>query len=69
MRVRCMRQSCPIASLTPAVTLPSFQGLGKLVRLRAKLSGAAGAVKSLFTGQAQQEDPAVTKMNDLRVSE
>jgi hypothetical protein len=37
------------------------------VRLRAKLAGVSGAVKSLFTGQAAPEDPAVTKMNALRV--
>lgn len=43
-----------------------MQGLGKLVMLRARLSAAAGAVKSFFTGK-QEQDPAVAAMEGLRV--
>lgn len=39
--------------------------MGKLVTLRAKLSAAAGAVKSFFTGK-QEQDPAVAAMEALR---
>jgi len=68
---RIVFDTAPTGHTLRLLTLPDFldKGLGKLVRLRAKLAGAAGAVKSLFTGQAQEEDAAVRKMNDLRVSE
>lgn len=37
------------------------------VRLRQKLSDATGAVKSFFTGQAAEKDPAVVKLEELKV--
>ena len=38
------------------------------VRLRQKLTGATDAVKSFFTGKAAGPDPAVEKLNELKVS-
>lgn len=65
---RIVFDTAPTGHTLRLLTLPDFldKGLGKLVRLRAKLAGVGGAVKSFFTGQQQEEDPAVRKMNDLR---
>ncbi|KAI8464936.1 MAG: ArsAB family transporter: arsenite [Monoraphidium minutum] len=65
---RIVFDTAPTGHTLRLLTLPDFldKGLGKIIRLRAKLAGAAGAVKSFFTGAAQEEDPAVKKMNDLR---
>jgi hypothetical protein len=38
------------------------------VRLRQKLSDATGAVTSFFTGKAAEKDPAVVKLEELKVS-
>ena len=37
------------------------------VRLRQKLSDTTGAVKSFFTGKAAEKDPAVAKLEELKV--
>lgn len=50
--------------VTPAL---AWQGLGKLVTLRAKLGAAASAVKNFFTGGKAGQDPAVAAMEALRV--
>ena len=39
------------------------------VRLRQKLSDIPGAVTSFFTGKAAEKDPAIVKLEELKVRE
>ena len=55
----------PCPPITPPHPTPSSPP--QIIRLRAKLAGVGGAVKSFFTGAQQQEDPAVAAMNNIRV--
>ena len=66
---RIVFDTAPTGHTLRLLTLPDFldASLGKLVRLRAKLTAAADTVKSVFSGgKAPPKDAAVAKMEELR---
>ncbi|GAX82278.1 hypothetical protein CEUSTIGMA_g9707.t1 [Chlamydomonas eustigma] len=65
---RIIFDTAPTGHTLRLLTLPDFldASIGKLVRLRQKLSDTTGAVKSFFTGQAAEKDPAVVKLEELK---
>lgn len=66
---RIIFDTAPTGHTLRLLSLPDFldASVGKLVRLRAKLTAAADAVKSFFTRKPKEQDPAVQKMEELRV--
>ncbi|KAG1670431.1 hypothetical protein FOA52_010167 [Chlamydomonas sp. UWO 241] len=65
---RIIFDTAPTGHTLRLLTLPDFLdvSLGKIVRLREKLTNATGAVKSFFTGKAPERDPAVVKLEELK---
>jgi len=63
---RIIFDTAPTGHTLRLLTLPDFldASIGKIVRLRQKLS--LGAVKSFFTGQPQEKDIAVEKLEELK---
>lgn len=64
---RIVFDTAPTGHTLRLLSLPEFleATLGKVVRLRAKIAGAAAAVKGLF-GYAEEQDEAVTKLEALK---
>ena len=64
---RIIFDTAPTGHTLRLLTLPEFvdKSLGKIIRLRRKLSGASSAVKSVF-GYKQEGDPALEKLELLR---
>lgn len=65
---RIIFDTAPTGHTLRLLTLPDFldASIGKLVRLRQKLTDATGAVTSFFTGKAAEKDPAVVKLEELK---
>jgi len=65
---RIVFDTAPTGHTLRLLTLPEFLdvSIGKIVRLRQKLSNATGAVKSFFTGKEVEKDPAVVKLEELK---
>ena len=66
---RIVFDTAPTGHTLRMLSLPDFldASIGKLVRLRQKLTSATSAVKSLFTGGPAEVDPAVEKLDLLKV--
>ena len=67
---RIVFDTAPTGHTLRLLTLPDFVDatLGKVVRLRQKLTDAADAVKGLFGGAKSAPDPAVLALDALRAS-
>jgi arsenite-transporting ATPase len=65
---RIIFDTAPTGHTLRLLSLPDFldASIGKVVRLRQKLTGAAAAVTSLFTGAPPAPDPAVLKLEELK---
>lgn len=65
---RIIFDTAPTGHTLRLLSLPDFvdKSLGKIVRLRQRLTQATDAVKSIFTGKAAKKDPAVEKLEELQ---
>ena len=65
---RIVFDTAPTGHTLRLLTLPEFldKSVGKIVRLRQKLTSATSAVKSLFGAQDADQDEAVRKLEDLK---
>eukprot|EP00195_Chlamydomonas_chlamydogama_P005384 CAMPEP_0202890670 /NCGR_PEP_ID=MMETSP1392-20130828/997_1 /ASSEMBLY_ACC=CAM_ASM_000868 /TAXON_ID=225041 /ORGANISM="Chlamydomonas chlamydogama, Strain SAG 11-48b" /LENGTH=714 /DNA_ID=CAMNT_0049574285 /DNA_START=142 /DNA_END=2286 /DNA_ORIENTATION=- len=65
---RIIFDTAPTGHTLRLLSLPDFLdvSIGKLVRLRQKLTDVTGAVTSFFTGKQNERDPAVVKLEELK---
>lgn len=65
---RIIFDTAPTGHTLRLLSLPDFvdASLGKLVRLRQRLTNATSAVKSFFTGKQAEKDPAIVKLEELQ---
>lgn len=68
---RIVFDTAPTGHTLRLLTLPDFvdASLGKIIRLRQKLSAVPNAIKGFFGGAKPEEDPAVLRLEELKVGE
>jgi arsenite-transporting ATPase len=64
---RIVFDTAPTGHTLRFLAVPEFVdvSLGKIIKLRKKLGGAGGAIRSLF-GQGEQQDEAVQKLQEMQ---